>query len=233
MPRRYRAHLAVIAANATFAAIFGTVALSGFHQPSPHKVPVGVVAPVPVAQAIRSNLDEHAPGGFDLRALPSSRQARVEITHRDLDGALVVSRRGMTLLTAEAAGTASTQAITNAFTAVDARTGRPLTTTDVVPPSSGDSQALSSFFLVLCVLFRSLATGVAAGHALRRSALASRVAVLMGVAVLAGLAAAGLADSISGLGHYWAIRERSSCRAPVRLRYRGVQSHQRQARPRR
>jgi uncharacterized membrane protein YhaH (DUF805 family) len=122
-----------------------------------------------------------------------------------VDAALVVSLRGFDLLTAEAIGTAPTQAITNAFTAIAAKTGRPLTTTAVVPPRHDDSQALSSFFLILCVLFPSLATGIAAGHSLRRTTLASRIAVLIAVAVAAGLAAAAIGDGISGLGNYWAL----------------------------
>ena len=116
-----------------------------------------------------------------------------------------MSPRGANLLTAEAGGTAPTQAITQAFTAVAARTGRSLITTDVVPPLPGDSQALSSFFVILCVLFPSLATGVAAGHALRHASAASRIGVLLSVAAAAGLAAAAIADGISGLGHYWPI----------------------------
>jgi hypothetical protein len=202
---RYRAHGAVIAANVAFAAIFVAIALSLFHQPTPHDVPVGIVAPAPVAHAIASSLDERRPGGFELRSLPSERRARIEIAHRTVDGALVVSPQRLTLLTAGAAGTAPTQAITTAFTKVAAASGRPLTTRDVVPPLSGDSQALSSFFVVLCVLFPSLATGIAAGHALRRSAWGARVGVLLIVAMLVGLGAAGIADAISGLAHYWAI----------------------------
>jgi hypothetical protein len=203
--RRYRLHLAVIASNVAFAAIFVTIALSGFHQPTPHDLPVAIVAPAPVAHTVQTDLDARAPGGFALKPLPSERQARLAIAHRGVDGALIISPHGLTLLTAGAGGTAPSQAITKAFTAVAARTGRSLTTSDVVPPLNSDSQALSSFFLILCVLFPSLATGVAAGHVLRRTALASRVGVLVSVAAVAGLAAAGIADGVSGLGHYWAI----------------------------
>jgi hypothetical protein len=203
--RRYRAHGAVIAANTAFAAIFVTVALSGFHQPVPHELPVCIVAPPSVAHAIARNLDERLPGGFALRSLPSESRARVEIAHRAVDGAFVVSPRGMTLLTAGAGGTAPAQAITTAFTKVAASSGRPLTTRDVVPPGSGDTQALSSFFVILCVLFPSLATGIATGHSLRRSAWGARAGVLVLVAVLAGLGAAGIADAIGGLAHYWPI----------------------------
>ena len=132
--RRYRLHLAVIASNVAFAAIFVTIALSGFHQPTPHHLPVGIVAPPPVAHTVQTNLDAHAPGGFDLKSLSSERQARLAIAHRAVDGALIISPHGLTLLTAGAGGTAPSQAITRAFTAVAVKTGRPLTTNDVVPP---------------------------------------------------------------------------------------------------
>jgi hypothetical protein len=203
--RRYRVHLAVVAGNVAFAAIFMTVALSGFHQPRPHGVPVAIVAPAPVARTVQRELDHYMGGGFDLIPLVNEHQARLAIAHRTVDGALIVSPAGATLVTAEAGGTAPTQAITRAFTAIGAKTGRPLSTIDAVPPLPGDSQALSSFFVILCVLFPSLATGVATGHALRRASPASRIGVLLSVAVVAGLTAAGIADGISGLGHYWSI----------------------------
>jgi hypothetical protein len=203
--RRYRVHLAVVAGNVAFAAIFVAVALSGFHQPRPHGVPVGIVAPGPVTRTVQRDLAQHVRGGFDLTSLASEHRARLAIEHRTVDGAFIVSPQGATLLTAEAGGTAPTQAITQAFTAVAANTGRPLSTIDVAPPLPGDSQGLSSFFVIMCVLFPSLATGVAAGHALRGAAPASRVAVLLSVAAVAGLASAGIADGISGLGHYWLI----------------------------
>jgi hypothetical protein len=179
--------------------------LSGFHEPTPHHIPVGIVAPARVARQIDGNLSAHIPGGFDLRPLGSEQRARAEIERRQIDGALVVSPGGLRLLTAEAGGTASAQAITNAFAALAATPRRPLATTDVVPPLRHDSQALSSFFLIMCVLFPSLATGVAAGHVLRRSGLVSRIAVLVAIAGVAGLASAGIADGISGLGNYWAL----------------------------
>lgn len=203
--RRYQTHLALVVANVAFAAVFVTIALSGFHQPTPHGLPVGVVAPAQVSHKIQGALDLHAPGAFDLRDYPSETQARVAITKRQLDGALIASSSGLRLLTAEAGGTAPAQAITNAFDAVAAKTGRHLTIVDAVAPLSGDSQALSSFFLILCMLFPSLATGVAAGHMLKRSHPASRFGVPLVAAIAIGLAAAGIADGISGLGNYWAL----------------------------
>ena len=203
--QRYRAHLAVVAVNSAFAIVFVTIVLTGFHQPTPHDVPVGIVAPAPVARQLEAGLATKLPGGFAVRPLAGEAQARAAIHRRQIDGALVVSPSGMNLLTAEAAGNAPTQAITGAFTALAATTGRPLTSTDVVPPSRDDSEALSSFFLILCVLFPSLATGIVIGHGLRRTSLAARLGVLVSVAAIVGLAAAAIGDGISGLGHYWAL----------------------------
>jgi hypothetical protein len=203
--RRYRVYLGVVAGNGLFAAIFLAVALSWFHQPTPHEIPVGLVAPAPIEQSIRGGLERHLPGLFVLRPLSGEHQARVEIEHRTLDGAVVVSARSMTLLTAGAGGVAPMQAITAAFTSLAAHRGQSLTTADVVPPARGDSKGLSAYFLILCVLFPSLAAGVAAGHLLRRAPVASRTAVLTGLAGVVGLVAAGIGDGISGLGHYWAI----------------------------
>jgi hypothetical protein len=202
---RHRTHVAVILASGVFGAAFVASALAGFHQPTPHGVPLGIVAPTPVAHVMEAGLEAHAPGAFQLTSLSTESRARVAIEHGRVDGAVVVGPRGLDLLTAEAGGTAPTQAITAAVTSLAAHTGRRLATTDVVPPHRDDSQALSSFFVILCVLFPSLATGIIAGHALRQTAVASRIAVLAGVAVVAGLAAAAIGDAISGLGHYWTI----------------------------
>jgi len=68
-----------------------------------------------------------------------------------------------------AGGTAPEQALTGAFTAVAARSGRHLLVSDVVPARASDSEALSSWFLVLSVLIPSLAAGSASALALRRT----------------------------------------------------------------
>jgi nucleotide-binding universal stress UspA family protein len=76
---------------------------------------------------------------------------------------------------------------------------------DVVPPRATDTQALSSWFLVLSVLIPSLAAGSASALALRRAPRAWSYAVPVAGAVVAGLAATAIADAIAGLGHYAAI----------------------------
>ena len=86
-----------------------------------------------------------------------------------------------------------------------ARSGRQLIVSDVVPPRASDSQALSSWFVVLSVLIPSLAAGSASALAFRRAPRAWSVAAPVAAAVVSGLVAAAIADGIAGLGNYTAI----------------------------
>jgi hypothetical protein len=76
---------------------------------------------------------------------------------------------------------------------------------DVVPPKPGDSQALSSFFLILCVLFPSLAAGAASAHLLQGERSVWRFVVPLAAAATIGLAVAAIGDAVSGLGSYMAL----------------------------
>jgi nucleotide-binding universal stress UspA family protein len=202
---RFRPHAGFVLANTLFAAIFVALALSAFHAPSPHGLPVGIVASPAVTGRVEDALDARRPGGFDLRVYPNAAAARAGITHAQVDGALIAAPGHLHLLVAEGGGTAPAQALTTAFGTVAARSGQPLTVTDVVPPLAGDTQALSSFFMLLGVLVPSLAAGSASALVFRRSRPAWCVAAPAVVAVVAGAVAGGLADGIAGLGHYPAI----------------------------
>ena len=202
---RFRPHAGFILANTVFAAIFVALVLSAFHAPSPHAVPVGIVAPATVTGQVEDALDAGAAGGFNLRVYPSEARARTGIEHREVDGALIVSGGQLRLLVAQAGGTGPAQALTRVFDAMAARSGRLLGVTDVVPPLTDDSEALSPFFVILGVLIPSLAAGSASALAFRRARPAWCVAAPAVVAVAIGLVAAGIADGVSGLGHYAAI----------------------------
>jgi nucleotide-binding universal stress UspA family protein len=204
-PARYRALAGFIVASAAFVAIFTAVTLSAFHKPTPHDLPVGIVASAAVSAQVEHGLDNAAPGAFSFRGYPSAASATTGIAQREIDGALVASGANLRLLVTEAGGTAPVQALTGAFTAAAARTGRPLIVSDVVPPRATDTQALSSWFLVLSVLIPSLAAGSASVLALRRAPRAWSYAVPVAAAVVSGLVGAAIADAIAGLGNYAAI----------------------------
>jgi nucleotide-binding universal stress UspA family protein len=202
---RYRIYILFIAGNLAFAAVLVTLVLSAYHQPQPHGLPVGVIAPVQVTRHLQAALGAHAPGAFDLRSYRGAAGARTAILHRDIDAAVIAGPGGLRLLTAEAGGVAPAQAITAAFGAAAAKSGQVLTVTDVVPPLAGDSEALSPFFLVLGVLFPGLVAGSASALAFRRSGPAWAVAGPAVAAVAAGLAVAGIAGGVAGYGNYLAV----------------------------
>jgi hypothetical protein len=192
-------------ASAAFAAIFVALALSAFHAPKPHGLPVGIVGPAAATSPVEHALDGAAPGAFDWRPYPSETDARAGIARREADGALVVSGSGLRLVVAQGGGTAPAQVLTQAAGAVAARTGHQLVVIDVVPPLAGDTEALSPFFAVLGVLIPALAAGSGSALALRRARPALAVAAPVAVAVAIGLVSAAIADGIAGLGHYAAI----------------------------
>jgi len=204
-PARYRALAGFIVASAAFAAIFVALTLSAFHAPRPHGLPVGVAGPAAATSRVEQGLDRALPGAFDWRGYPSESGARAAIARRAVDGALVVSGGNPRLLVAEGGGSGVDQFLTQAFTAAAAGSGHQLTVTDVVPPLPGDTQALSSFFIVLSVLIPSLAAGSASALAFRRARPALAVAAPVAVAVVIGLVSAAVADGIAGLGSYAAI----------------------------
>ena len=204
-PARYRALAGFIVASAAFAAIFVTLTLSAFHAPRPHDLPVGIAGAAAVTRQVEHTLDSAAPGAFDWRGYPSETDARTGIAQRQVDGALVASGPNLRLLVAQGGGTGPAQVLTQAAGAVAARSGRQLVVTDVVPPLPRDTQALSSFFVVLGVLIPALAAGSGSALAFRRARPALAVAVPVAVAVVIGVVSAAVADGIAGLGNYAAI----------------------------
>ena len=161
--------------------------------------------PPPSPARWSTRLDSAAPGDFSFRGYASGASATRAIEQRQVDGALVASGASLRLLVTQAGGTGPDQAISGAFTAVAAHSGRQLVVTDVVPPRASDTQALSSWFIVLAVLIPSLAAGSASALALRRARRAWSVGAPVAAAVVSGAVAAAIADGIAGLGNYAAI----------------------------
>lgn len=201
----FRPHAAYVVAMVVFAAVFAFLALSEFHAPTPHGLPVGVVAPASVTKQVEAGLGHAVPGGFDVQVYPDQASATVALDHGVVDGALIDSTGHPQLLLAQAQGTAPSQAVTSAFTAFAAKTGHTLTVTDAVPPRPDDSLALSPFFVVLAVLLPSMAAGSASALLFRRARPAWAVAAPVVAAVGMGAVGAGIADGIAGLGDYPAL----------------------------
>ncbi len=202
---QYRALAGYLVTSAVFVAIFVALTLSAFHKPAPHDLPVGIVGSAAVTRQVEHHLDSAVPGAFRFRSYPSAAGAVTGIAQRTVDGALVASGANLRLLVTQAGGTGPEQALSGAFAAVAARSGRHLTVSDVVPPRAGDSQALSSWFVILSVLIPSLAAGSASALALRRVRRSWSVGAPVAGAIVSGAVAAAIVDGVAGLGHYPAI----------------------------
>jgi nucleotide-binding universal stress UspA family protein len=205
LPIPYRALAGFIVACAAFTAVFVALAVGAYHAPRPHDLPVGIVASAPATSGIEHALDTALPGAIDWHSYPSAADARTAITQRQVDGALVASSPTLRGLIATGGGTAPANFLTQAFGTVAAKTGHPIVVTDVVPPLPGDTQALSSFFLLLASLIPSVAAGSGTALAFRKARPALGIAAPVAVAVAIGLVSAAVADGIAGLGHYPAV----------------------------
>lgn len=201
---RYRALAGFIVASAAFAAIFVALTVSAFHQPRPHDVPVGMVGSAAITGRIEHALDRAAPGAYSFRGYQDAASAVTGIAHREVDGALIASGQNPRLLVTQAGGTGPAQALIGTFGTVAARSGSHLIVSDVVPPRPSDSQALSSWFILLGVLIPSLAAGSASAIAFRARPWLS-VTALVAAAVVIGLVCAAIGDGLAGLGNYAAI----------------------------
>jgi nucleotide-binding universal stress UspA family protein len=192
-------------ACAAFAAVFVALAVGAYHAPRPHDLPVGIVASAPAASGIEHALDTALPGAIDWHSYPSAASAQTAITQREVDGALIATGPALRGLVATGGGTAPANFLTQAFRTVAAKTGHPLVVTDVVPPLPGDTQALSSFFLLLGALIPSLVAGSGSALAFRKARPALGIAAPVAVAVAIGLVSAAVADGIAGLGNFAAV----------------------------
>lgn len=201
----FRPHTGYFVGILLFAAVFASVVLSGFHSPRPNVLPVGIVAPASVTQQVEAGLGKALPGGFDVQVYPSEAAAQAGLAHGDLDGALIDTSGHLRLLLSEAQGTAPTTALTNAFNAFAAKSGHPLTITDAVPPRPHDSLALSPFFIILSVVFPSIAAGALSALLFRRARPGWAVAAPVAAAAGIGLVGAAIADGMSGLGNFPAL----------------------------
>ena len=92
------------------------------YKPTPHGVPVGVVAPVAAASSISAKVR----GDFTLTRYATQQAARAAIDDRDIYGAVIVSPRGTQVLVASAASFTVSQVLRHAFSSAPVEDVKPL-----------------------------------------------------------------------------------------------------------
>lgn len=128
--------------------------VAAFHQPTPHEIPIAVVA----EQGLPSGIDAdtvdklNAIDGTPLaaRTAGSTADARALLRDREVLGAYVVSPSGTdTLITASAAGSSISAALESIFTEVEQSQNRQFVVRDDIPVGIHDNRGLSGFYLAI------------------------------------------------------------------------------------
>ncbi|MCL2533777.1 MAG: hypothetical protein FWE39_06390 [Nocardiaceae bacterium] len=140
-------------------AIFAAVFLAAFHDPKPHNLPVAVVAPPPVMDAVAAQSAANG-DAFDVRPYASPEMAREAVRTHEVSGAFVAGIPASELIVAGANGPPVTEVLTRAFGAAAAASGATLTVTDIAPLAAGDSRGLSVFYAAFGVVLAGFLFGL-------------------------------------------------------------------------
>lgn len=190
------------------AAAFVTVFLAALHHPEPHGLPISVTGPRPTTTSVERQLEHDQPGGFRFVHYSDPAAAATAVRHRDIYGALDLTRPGAAHLTlAGANGSGVTQTLTTAFTGAAQHLGATPTVTDTVPLPSGDSRGLAVFYYVFGVVLSAFLFSMAFFQGAAGASLLVRVTVPLAFAVITGAALAAIADAGFGAvsGHPWQV----------------------------
>jgi hypothetical protein len=191
--------------------------IGAFHAPTPHRIPVAVVAPAAAAGKITAQFNSLPGEPFHARTAPSAAQARSLVLSRDVDAAFVLNPRARTdtLLVASAGGPSVSAAATQVVQKVETARQRVFRVTDLRPPGAKDGRGLSSFYLVLGWMIGGyLAAAILGMAAGARPANVHRTVIRLGslavYAIASGLGGAIIADAALGAlpGHFaelWGI----------------------------
>jgi hypothetical protein len=188
--------------------------IGAFHAPSPHRIPVTVVAPPQVAGQIVDQLNAVAGQPVTASASPHEMEARQALRAGETSAVYVVNTTDTrdSLLIASGGGTAVATAVEQLFTAAAQTHGRTVAVQDLVPLDPGDARGLSGFYLVIGwavggYLFAAM-LGVAKGS---RPATFPRAVWRLGAtvpyALASGLGGAVIAEPVLHAlnGHLWQI----------------------------
>ncbi|MGA3220294.1 MAG: hypothetical protein ABSE77_14645 [Acidimicrobiales bacterium] len=181
--------------------------LAAIHDPTPHHLPVAVVATAAVEHELGSALAARAPGAFVLERYPSARAAQAALMSRHVDGVLVIGAHRARLAVTAATGSAPTEAVSQALVPLTGATEHAtVTVVDLAPLPAGNRDGAAVFFLVLSALLPSLLAGVLTTLVSRSCRALGQIGALAGFALLTGAVGAATADGLTGAltGHYLA-----------------------------
>ena len=188
--------------------------VGAFHHPSPHRVPVAVVAPAQISGHVVTELSGLQGQPLSATAVPSKSAGLALLRDGSTSGVFIVDPTGKndSLLVASGGGAAVLTAVEDVFTQIEATEHRTMTVTDAVPAQPGDGRGLSGFYLVVGWLVGGYLVAALLGIAKGARPATTRRAIhrLMAVvpyAILSGLGGAIIVGPVLGAltGHFMAI----------------------------
>ncbi len=172
------------------------IAIVAFAWPNlnlaPRDLPLGVVGPTSATAAITTQLRSQDPGAFVTHTYATETDARTAIKHRDIEGAIVITPTGTTLLVASGDSAFVAQLLTQSLTAMSTQHdgSQALSVVDVVPSTAKDPHGLGLASSVLPLVIIGMLTGIIVTVLSRPGRL--RLTLLTSVAIVSGL----LADAL-------------------------------------
>ena len=129
---------------------FITSYVGAFHRPVPYRMPLAVVAPPGERAQLVAALNGIEGSPLAATPAPDVAAGTDQLLHRSVYGVLVVGAgAAVRLIEASASGVSASQALTEVLDAVGVKLHRSVTVDDIRPPSPGDRNSLTSFYLVI------------------------------------------------------------------------------------
>jgi hypothetical protein len=186
-----------------FALVGSNVAAN--HAPKPHGVPVGLIGDTPAVVALAGSLAHSAPGAYKVHRYATLAEARAAILDRSVYGAYSPAPSPR-LLVASAASRPVATLLEQTFAGAKVNGQRPVVQ-DVAPLPSSDPNGGTAFSMLLSLILAGQLGAVLIFTLGRHRSAVSRLAVVAGMGLGAGLTAALVTNVAVGAftGHFLAV----------------------------
>jgi hypothetical protein len=173
---------------------------------APHAVPIGAAGPQSASGEVAATLQKQAPGAFTITYYPGEEALRDAIRNRDVYGGIAFGPDGPRLLTATGGSPMVAQMLTQMANGIAAKTGVPLATEDLAPPTVQDPRGAGLAASALPITLAGLLPAVALVLALKREVWTRFTAVVI-FAGVAGVSIAALLRYVLGSidANFWGV----------------------------
>ena len=175
------------------------------HAPKPHEVPVGLIGDTPAVVALAGSLAHRAPGAYNVHRYATLAQARTAILDRSIYGAYSPDPSPR-LLVAGAASRSVATLLEQTFAGAGVN-GQRTVVQDVAPLPSSDPNGATAFSMLLSLILAGELGAVLIFTLGRHRSAVSRLLVIAGMCLGAGLMAALVTNVVVGAfnGHFVAV----------------------------